>query len=391
MKKRVHKGFTLLELVIVMALFSLVMYSVAKLIAPVSKYFVRSSNYESTTACVDNMKRAIEGNLKFADRVRCYSDFAPCTTAPHSGESDDYTASPALIEQVNMFWTDFFMNRQYIDYRGTIYVLAFDNTVYESNLTGYDTLSSFSDDKLNAGQIIRFEFHFGKTEGLVPSEHTTLTDGTPKFYYEYFSAANKGTGDGQYSVTPWYVNQKMYGNYEYQFSLGSYANLGAGAEFDPSNCTINIEAYELQRNPGKGLTLVSAPNKSTASFSMKNVLDATVKYTKPLFDYKTLLNPSAAEPYEKVITDPTPVSRYTATVKNSGPAWHSSQVKSITGSTEAEDLKSGFYFIYTLPDMVESVSASYLTDLGYSTEDKDYYNEFKEYLDAVDAKYPKAT
>ena len=41
--------------------------------------------------------------------------------------------------------------------------------------------------------------------------------------------------------------------------------------------------------------------------------------------------------------------------------------------------------------MVESVSASYLTDLGYSTEDKDYYNEFKEYLDAVDAKYPKAT
>ena len=385
MKKRVHKGFTLLELVIVMALFSLVMYSVAKLFAPVSKFFVRSSNYESTTACVDNMKRAIEGNLKYADRVRCYSDFAPCTTAAHTSDPDAYVASPALIEQVNMFWTDYFMNRQYIDYKGKIYVMAFDNTVYETNLAGYSTLHDFTDQNLNAGQIMLFEFNFARTEGLTTTEHTTLTDGTSKYYYEYFSAGNKGTGadgtHGQYTVKPWYVNQKMYGNYEYQFSLGNFS-AGAGASFDPSNCVINIESYELQRNGGNGLVLKDAPHRSTASFSMKNVLDATVKYSQPLFDHKTLNNPVLTAPdYEKVITDPTPISRYSPIVTNSGAAWHTSASSSITGSNAAEDLRPGFYFIFTIPDTVYSVTA----------DDGNYYTDFQTYINAVDAKYPKAT
>ncbi|MBR6107980.1 MAG: prepilin-type N-terminal cleavage/methylation domain-containing protein [Oscillospiraceae bacterium] len=384
MKKRVHKGFTLLELIIVMALFSLVMYSVAKLIAPVSKFFVRSSNYESTTACVDNMKRAIEGNLKYADRVRCYSDFAPCTAVSHSTDPAEYTASPALIEQVNMFWTDYFMNRQYIDYKGKIYVMAFDNTVYQPTLSGYGTFHDFTDAQLNAGQIQLFEFNFAKTDGLVATEPPVLNTGNN--YYPYFSASNKGTGadetHGQYTVTPWYVNQKMYGNYEYQFSLGNMA-VAEGAAFDPSNCTINIEAYELQKaDDGSGLVLKDVPHRSTASFSMKNVLDATTKYTQPLFDHKTLLNTHpGAEAYEKVITDPTPISRYSTIVNNTGAAWHTSATQSITGSTNAADLRPGFYFIFTVPETVYSVTAS----------DGTYYTEFQTYISAVDAKYPKAS
>ena len=73
--KKIIKGFTLIELVIVLALFSIVMFSVLQLLDPVSKFFVRSSNYETTTACIDNIKRAIEGNLKYADRVRVFSGY----------------------------------------------------------------------------------------------------------------------------------------------------------------------------------------------------------------------------------------------------------------------------------------------------------------------------
>jgi len=368
MKKRVHKGFTLLELIIVMALFSLVMYSVVQLMAPVSKFFVRSSNYESSTACADNMKRAIEGNLKYADRVRCYSDYAPCVSTPHSADPNDYVASAAMIEQVNVFWTDFFMNRQYIDYKGKIYVLAFDNTVYESNLGAYGTLSSFTDAQLNSGQIIMFEFNFGKTEGLV----TNAATAGGKNYYTYFSSASKGTADGQYTVRPWYVNQKMYGNYEYQFSLGDGSfTLESGALFDPTNCTINIEAYELQRNGGNGLILNKAPHRSTASFAMKNVLDATTKYTQPLFDHKTLKNSTSGVPaYEKVITDPTPVSRYSMVEKNPSAGFSAASL-SDDGTT-----RPGFYFIFTVPEAVDSVSAG---------EDA----EFDAYIAAVDAQFPK--
>ena len=226
MRKKKHSGFTLVELIIVMGLFSIVMYSALQLMTPVSKYFVRSSNYESSTACVDNMKRAIEGNLKYADRVSCYANYKPYNGNSHSSNAADYPPSSVLLEQVNMFWTDYFMNRQYIDYKGKIYVMVFDNTVYEPNphQAAYPTLKTFTDAKLNAGQILLYEFNFGKTEGYLANTASTLSPG--KMYYKYFNggATSVGSGDGQYTVTPWYVNQKMYGNYEYQFSLGSCAN-----------------------------------------------------------------------------------------------------------------------------------------------------------------------
>ncbi len=391
MRKKKHSGFTLVELIIVMGLFSIVMYSALQLMTPVSKYFVRSSNYESSTACVDNMKRAIEGNLKYADRVRCYANYKPYNGNSHSSDAADYPPSSVLLEQVNMFWTDYFMNRQYIDYKGKIYVMVFDNTVYEPNphQAAYPTLKTFTDAKLNAGQILLYEFNFGKTEGYLANTASTLSPG--KMYYKYFSggATSVGSGDGQYTVTPWYVNQKMYGNYEYQFSLGNFAN-ASSTEFDPSNCTINIEAYELSRAAdGNGLLVSDAKNRATASFSMKNVLDATTKYTQPLFDFKQLRNPdAAAAAYEKVIVEtdatthqPIGISRYNSIVKNTTAANTFTDSKSILGSTEDADLRPGFYFIFTVPDTTYSVTSA----------DGSYYTEFMTYQAAVDTQYPKAS
>ena len=143
-KSKKHSGFTLLELIIVMALFTIIMYSAVQLMQPVSKYFVRSSNYESSTACVDNMKRAIEGNLKYADRVRVYADYNPYMDDPYYPEYSDpaktiakaslpasYEPSATLLSHVNEFYTDFFMNRQFIDNSGTIYAMVFDNTIHQ--------------------------------------------------------------------------------------------------------------------------------------------------------------------------------------------------------------------------------------------------------------------
>ncbi|MBQ8921650.1 MAG: prepilin-type N-terminal cleavage/methylation domain-containing protein [Oscillospiraceae bacterium] len=414
-RKKKHSGFTLVELIIVMALFSIIMYSAVQLMQPVSKYFVRSSNYESTTSCIDNMKRAIEGNLKYADRVRCYANYKPYQGNAHSSEPSDYVPTDVMIEQVNMFWTDYFMNRQYIDYKGKIYVMVFDNTVYEQNpkSNAYPTLKSFSDSMMNAGQILLYEFNFGPTEGLTADrtpaysasgqyvENNGIVEyrsdqgsGSGVKYNAYFSngTGSYGTGDHQYTVTPWYVNQKMYGNYEYQFSLGDFANAST-ADFDPSNCTINIEAYELNRSSdGIGLILNDSSNHASASFCMKNVLDATKKYTRPLFDFKQIRNPdTAAEAYEKVIIEsysghPLGISRYNSIVTNNGTTneftnTNGSNKVSILGSTDTTDLRPGFYFIFTVPETTYSVTSA----------DGSYYSEFQTYLTAVDAKYPKAS
>ena len=203
---RKQKGFTLVELIIVLALFSLIMFSVVQLLTPVSKYFVRSSNFEQTTACIDNMKRAIEGNLKFANRVRAYSDYRPYTITLDSDDNEIITPSTGLQDHVQAFYDEFFTdgssaNRSFIDCAGGIYVLVFDNSVDPKSLN-YDTLKDFTDAAANSGRIVRLVYHFDN-----PANDSN--PGTPALNLTPTQIDN------------WYVNQKMYGNFNYQFILGA--------------------------------------------------------------------------------------------------------------------------------------------------------------------------
>lgn len=272
MKKHVQKGFTLIELIIVMALFSLVMYGVLQFLDPVTKFFVRSSNFETTTACIDNMKRAIEGNLKYADRVRAYANYDPST----------------IDANVKEFWETFFEKRELMDCKGEINVLIFDNNLAKAahgNEGGvpyweFDDLSQYNKGMYNSGQISMRTYYFDKT------------------------------GYGLKNTTEWYVNQKMYANYNYRFSIGftdtstpsssepesssSVPDSSSSSEpeptFNPSDFTITIRSRALvsdKEHPGRWIES-DAEETTVASFSMRNVLDSNKMYASPLFDYKVI-------------------------------------------------------------------------------------------------------
>lgn len=272
MKKHVQKGFTLIELIIVMALFSLVMYGVLQFLDPVTKFFVRSSNFETTTACIDNMKRAIEGNLKYADRVRAYANYDPST----------------IDDNVKEFWETFFKDRELMDCKGEINVLIFDNNLAkpahgEEDGVPYwvfDDLSEYNKGMYNSGQISLQTYYFDKTGyGLNRTEH-------------------------------WYVNQKMYSNYNYRFSVGFSDTVGSSSSeeessssvpdssssadptpsFDPADFTITIRSRALVKDKNYTNRWIEsdAEQATVASFSMRNVLDSGTMYSSPLFDYKVV-------------------------------------------------------------------------------------------------------
>jgi prepilin-type N-terminal cleavage/methylation domain-containing protein len=52
-KKKI-KGFTLIELIIVMAIFGAIMAAAVGLMSPVSKVFRNTAQYEQTRAAIDN-------------------------------------------------------------------------------------------------------------------------------------------------------------------------------------------------------------------------------------------------------------------------------------------------------------------------------------------------
>lgn len=72
MKKKVLKGFTLIELIIVMAIFSLLMLGAMSLVDPVSKIYKHSNDFERTYSYVDNIQNYLQGSLQYADNIWIY-------------------------------------------------------------------------------------------------------------------------------------------------------------------------------------------------------------------------------------------------------------------------------------------------------------------------------
>ena len=362
------KGFTLLELIIVMAIFSIIMYSAVQLLDPVSKFFVRSSNFENTTACIDNMRRCIESNLKYADRVRAFAQKKPFE---YDADSDFQTVTPTagMLSDVKEFYNYYFNDRKFLDIKGNIYVLCFDNTetITDADLGKMKKLSEFTSRKLNQGRLVLFTFPFD----AVGVNGATVTNP------DSFGA------DGTYSVNVWSVNPKLYGNYDYTFSLnalkgaaesaitipvvttdetsstvststtapttmtdesGSIITAVTGAkaesvEFSPQNFSVSIISREIRRS-SKGLFRGEPTNASVASFSMKNVLNAADGYRSAAIDYKPRLVPTASESAEhSYFVDE--CNRYRAITVGSEP-----------------DTYTSFYFIFTNPNEIDDYPAA---------------------------------
>ena len=179
-------------------------------------------------------------------------------------------------------------------------------------------------------------------------------------------------------INKFFVNQNLYGNFEYKYTLGaidtgSIAGLDITV-FDPKDCTISITMNEIKKSSA-GLVREAESKTDTASFSMKNVLDAAQKYNAPLNDFITKesafypltdwsdsdTDPNILEWFE---SDETPIPRY----------------KRMTPASSFD----GFYFIYTMPettydilDFEGSSNADYLQPI----------KKAKAYIEAVKNKY----
>ncbi len=72
MKKKILKGFTLIELIVVMAIFSILMAGALALVDPVSKINKTASDFEKTNAYVDNIQDYLQDSLRYAENVWVY-------------------------------------------------------------------------------------------------------------------------------------------------------------------------------------------------------------------------------------------------------------------------------------------------------------------------------
>lgn len=70
--KRIKKGFTLIELVIVMAIFGIIMLGVMKIADPLAKVMNKSSTKEKSAAYVDNISDYLDKSMRYSKYMHVY-------------------------------------------------------------------------------------------------------------------------------------------------------------------------------------------------------------------------------------------------------------------------------------------------------------------------------
>ena len=189
-KQNKVKGFTLIELIVVMAVFSLIMFGALQLLTPVGNIFQKSYKTETISAAAQNIGNYLEDSLRYADAVYITGDNITTTNA----------AGKTIIKEAEL---------------AKVITAAYDGKLYQVNDTGTvkyadGKIHVLEIDNTNGGRISHWSYDYvaGDTVGSNSSDMTPPPSATPTFSNE------KIDGD--------VINKAHYTDYNYNISLGIF-------------------------------------------------------------------------------------------------------------------------------------------------------------------------
>lgn len=247
--KRKAKGFTLIELMIVLAIFGIILSLVMSFIDPVAKVMKTTSTRERTAAYVDNIGEYIDNSLHYAKFMRVYNgDFCDSTyMAPL--DSDLMAAEMAAVQKLVDESLDQAVDSKGNPIEGRVRVLKLINSIPDKvKNTGCNEI----------GQIYEsvYEFKVGS------HAYKRVTDAEGNVTFEVVEGkSTDSTITTVYTNQP-VVNEEHLNEYCYYYVKGYYT---LDAITDPENYTDTYDAtrsfasspreYYSRLNPITGMAL----------------------------------------------------------------------------------------------------------------------------------------
>lgn len=191
--KRKLKGFTLVELIAVLAVFSMVIYGCYMMLTPVAKQNNFTKRYYDGREATDIYKSFIDQQIRYADRLWLYEGM-DCNTI-------------AIADEVTKFADRHCKNRDdngdgTVDWK-KIYVMKIDNGLSDANTYGKISLYEYNcndvDGSINTTPAVAFDNFFGQAYyercGINVTMHGDHTKLTSRISYFDLDWQENDTGD----------------------------------------------------------------------------------------------------------------------------------------------------------------------------------------------------
>lgn len=181
------KGFTLVELLVVMTIFSILMAAALALTTPVSRMYKNTALAEKTYSYSHNIQEYIQGTLEYADNLYIYT--TDTLGATYSADLQQLAEDYRKDHYQNLVTTDDGTNTRFI--RGKVYIMRLLNNDDATDPTN----------TIPAGQIVLYEYGF-RDNAIVSSQvkKTAMLNPTyfnatdSKYSFSYALGATKLVG-----------------------------------------------------------------------------------------------------------------------------------------------------------------------------------------------------
>ncbi len=152
------KGFTLVELIVVVAIFGIIMAAALSILQPVSEVFASTAKYEQARASSDNERLFVENNLKYATNLTVLYD------VPNSTDISSSALSKAGEMKSNLSIFEIGTSKN------PLYIMKLANTddgkvsIYKDSGSGF-SLYNKANDEIYKNYAYEFDMPFNDNDG----------------------------------------------------------------------------------------------------------------------------------------------------------------------------------------------------------------------------------
>ena len=239
--KRV-KGFTLIELIVVLAIFSIIMFAATSLMTPASKIMTNAENMENGSAAVSSISKYLETELSTAEYLRVYGYKVGEGTGPNNMDEKVADFAGTYYGGVLRAGTDpNATDPAYGD--GVIHVLQFDNS--------------------NGGMITKWDY----TADFKPTGFSTPANPGETAKVNKVSVTQVGKSNP--------VNKAYYDSYDFTIIPGTIQNI---ANFDEVYQSMKLGSKIWNDTNGNGLVEDDEKTNTTLSI-LTNISPANTVFS----------------------------------------------------------------------------------------------------------------